>query len=151
VPVLVNVVDMGGTPSVDANCTPIDKVAAPVPDAGDTVNHGTLAAAVQVTAFWVPVCVKRTNCAGVWDVSAVAVGMAAKFSAGRSIAIVGLELEGYTVFKPSRSSGPNAGGVGIVEEQHDEFMMFTVGLTSLCPKPMAWPISCASTRVKFTV
>lgn len=88
-PVLVNVVDAEGMPSVDANCTATDKGAAPVPDAGDTASHGTLDAAVQVTVFCVPVCVTRTVCAGVWNASDVAVAMAAKFSAGRSMAIPG--------------------------------------------------------------
>ena len=43
---------------------------------------------------------------------------------------------GYSVSTPARSSGPSAGGTGIVDGQHDEFMMFDEGLTLLCPRPI---------------
>ena len=56
---------------------------------------------------------------------------------------------------PAKSSGPIAGGTGVFEEQHDGYMMFWVGLTTVpsswvCPRPIAWPISCSRTRVKFS-
>ena len=55
-------------------------------------------------------------------------------------------------FRPARSSGPIAGAIGVLPEQHDGYMMFAVAfgiLSCVWPSPMAWPISCSSTRVKF--
>ena len=78
-PVFVSVVVAGGTASVDANWTATDSDAAPVPDAGVTVSHGTLETAVHVTAFCVPACVRRTDWAGVCDDRLVPLCTAPKF------------------------------------------------------------------------